>query len=162
MSKAVTSFVLIAVLGGLLMVLSLAVARHDYPFGMVGVRRLEGIASPQNFVPLAALYFFSAMLMMILPLKAASMVLVNAADALMWTAIALFAAIVGCVLARWAFGQSSIVRVLWDWRFLFAMAIVGCHLALNALRRNVLLRSLAFAGFAALTLACLFWDFTLR
>ena len=30
---------------------------------------------------------------------------------------------------------------------------------MNDLRRNVLLRSLAFAGFAAATLACLFWSF---
>ncbi|MBB6010742.1 hypothetical protein HNR59_000087 [Aquamicrobium lusatiense] len=162
MSKAVTSFVLIAVFSGLLMALSLAVARHGYPFGLVGVRRLDAIASAQNFLPLAAIYFFSAMLMMILPLKAASIVLVNAADALMWTAIALLAAIIGSVLARWAFGQSSILNTLGDWRFLFAVAIVGCHLALNSLRRNVLLRSLAFSGFAALTLCCLFWNFMLR
>lgn len=161
MSKAVTSFLLIAVLGGVLMALGLAVARHGYPFGMVGVRRLDGIASAQNFLPLAAVYFFSAMLMMILPLKAASFVLVNAADALMWAAIALLAAIVGCVLARWAFGQSSILRSLLDWRFLFPLAIVGCHLGLNMLRGNVLLRSLAFAGFGMLTLACLFWNFRL-
>ena len=162
MSKAVTSFVLIALFGGLLMALSLAVARHGYPFGITGVRRLEDIASAGGFMPLAALYFFSAALMMILPLKAASVVLVSVADALMWAALALFSVIVGCVLARWAFGQASALRALWDWRLLFAVAIVGCHLALNPLRRNILLRSLAFAGFAALTLACLFWNFSLR
>ncbi len=161
MSKAATSFLLIAALSGVLMALSLAVARHGYPFGMVGVRRLDEIAAAQNFFPIAAIYFFSAMLMMLLPLKAAGFVLVNAADALMWTAIALLAAIVGCVLARWAFGQTSILRNVLDWRFLFPLAIVGCHLGLNTLRRNVLLRSLAFAGFAVLTLACLFWNFRL-
>jgi 3-isopropylmalate/(R)-2-methylmalate dehydratase small subunit len=48
---------------------------------------------------------------------------------------------------------------LLDWRFLFVAAIVGCNLAMNELRRNVLLRSLFFAIFGAATLACLFWSF---
>ncbi|MFC5387262.1 hypothetical protein ACFPLB_14975 [Aquamicrobium segne] len=159
MSKAITSFLLVALLSAMLMALSLAVARYGYPFGMVGVRRLESIVSAQNFLPLAGLYFFSAALMMILPLKAASFVLLNAADALMWTVLALLAALVGCVAARWAFGQTSAPRSLLDWRLLLPLAVVGCHIGLDVLRRNVLLRSLAFAGFFLLTLACLFWNF---
>lgn len=159
MHKAIASFALIAVLTALLMALSLMVARHGYPFGITGMKRLDGIASADSFIPLAAVYFFSAMLMMILPLRAASLVLLNAADTLYWTVIALFATIVGTVVARWALGQSSAPWALLNWRFLFVAAIVGCHLTMNELRRNVLLRSLFFAIFAAASLACLFWSF---
>lgn len=161
MSKALTSFALVAVLTALLMALSLAVARHGYPYGAIGVRRLDGIADAGMFIPIAAVYFFSAMLMMILPIRAAGVVLTHAADAVFWTVITLFAAIVGCLAARWAFGQGSAVGALLNWRFLFAAAIVGCHFIMNELRRNVLLRSLFFAVFAAATLACLLWSFTL-
>lgn len=161
MNKAATSFALVAVLTALLMALSLAVARHGYPFGVNGVKRLDGIANADTFLPLAAIYFFAAMLMMILPLKAASLVLLNAADTIHWVVVALFATIVGCLAARWAFGQTSAPWALLDWRFLFVAAIVGCHLAMNELRRNVLLRSLFFAIFGIATLACLFWSFRL-
>jgi hypothetical protein len=161
MTKAATSFALITVLTGLLMALSLAVARHGYPFGAVGVKRLDAIADAATFLPLAAVYFFSAMLMMILPLRAAALVLVSVADTVFWAAIALFATIVGGLLARWAYGQSDVLWALWNWRFLFAAAIVGCHFVMNDLRRNVLLRSLFLLVFAAATLACLFWSFTL-
>jgi len=41
----------------------------------------------------------------------------------------------------------------------FAAAIVGAHLAMNELRRNVLLRTLFFVVFIAAALACLFWTF---
>ncbi|MET2829151.1 hypothetical protein [Mesorhizobium shangrilense] len=162
MSRALTSFALVAVLSALLMALSLAVARHGYPFGAVGVKRLDGIADAGTFIPLAAIYFFSAMLMMVLPIRAASIVLTNAADALFWTVIVLFASIIGCLVARWVFGQPEALRALLNWRFLFAVAIVGCHIVMNDLRRNVLLRSLFFVIFAAATLACLFWSFMLR
>jgi hypothetical protein len=161
MTKAATSFALITVLTGLLMALSLAVARHGYPFGAIGVKRLDAIADAATFLPLAALYFFSAMLMMILPLRAAALVLVSVADTVFWATIALFATIVGGLLARWAYGQSDVLWALWNWRFLFAAAIVGCHFVMNDLRRNVLLRSLFLLVFAAATLACLFWSFTL-
>lgn len=159
MNKAAASFALVAVLAASLMALSLAVARHGYPFGVIGVKRLDGIASADTFMPLAAIYFLAAMLMMILPLKAASIVLLNAADTIHWVVIALFATIVGCLAARWVFGQSSAPWALLDWRFLFVAAIVGCHVAMNELRRNVLLRSLFFALFGLATLACLFWSF---
>lgn len=161
MSKIVTSFALVAAFSALLMALSLAVAQHGYPFGAIGVRRLDGIADAATFLPLAALYFFSAMLMMVLPLRAASIVLLNAADIIVWAVVVLFASIVGSLAARWAFGQSSVLWALWNWRFLFVAAVVGCHLVMNELRRNVLLRSLFLIVFAAATLACLFWSFTL-
>ena len=161
MSKALTTFALVAVLTALLMALSLAVARHGYPYGAIGVRRLDGIADAGTFIPLAAVYFFSALLMMILPIRAASIVLTHAADALFWTVIVLLATIVGGLVARWAFGQSGVLGALLNWRFLFAVAVVGCHFVMNELRRNVLLRSLFFVIFAAATLACLFWSFTL-
>ncbi|MDP1346512.1 hypothetical protein, partial [Klebsiella pneumoniae] len=79
----------------LLMALSLAVAQHGYPFGAIGVKRLDDIADATTFLPLAALYFFSAMLMMVLPLRAASIVLLNAADIIVWAVVVLFASIVG-------------------------------------------------------------------
>jgi hypothetical protein len=159
MSKAVWSFVTVAVLTASLAALSIAVAHHGYPFGALGLRRLDGIANAAMFMPLAAIYFLSAALLMVLPLRAASFVLVNSADKLFWTAVALFAAIIGIAIAKWAFGQSSAIRLLLDWRFLFAIAVVACHLALDQLRRNILLRSLFLAGFIAATLACLFWTF---
>ena len=159
MSKALTSFALVAVLTALLMALSLAVARHGYPYGVIGVKRLDGIADAGSFIPLAAVYFFSAMLMMILPIRAAGVVLTNAADVIFWATIALFATIVGCLVTRWAFGQSGALWALLNWRFLFVAAIVGCHIIMNELRRNVLLRSLFFVVFAVATLACLFWSF---
>jgi hypothetical protein len=159
MSKALTSFALVAVLTALLMALSLAVARHGYPYGVIGVKRLDGIADAGSFIPLAAVYFFSAMLMMILPIRAAGVVLTNAADTIFWATIALFATIVGSLVTRWAFGQSGALWALLNWRFLFVAAIVGCHFIMNELRRNVLLRSLFFVVFAIATLACLFWSF---
>jgi len=159
MSKSLSTFALVALFTALLMALSLAVARHGYPYGAIGVRRLDGIADAGSFLPLAAVYFFSAMLMMILPIRAAGVVLTNAADTIFWATIALFATIVGCLVARWAFGQSSVLWALVNWRFLFAAAIVGSHFTMNELRRNILLRSLFFVIFAAATLACLFWTF---
>ncbi|MER8806627.1 hypothetical protein [Mesorhizobium australicum] len=161
MSKALTTFALVAVLTALLMALGLAVARHGYPYGVIGVKRLDGIADAGTFIPLAAAFFFSALLMMILPIRAASIVLLHAADAIFWTVIVLLATIVGGLLARWAFGQGSALLALLNWRFLFAVAVVGCHFVMNELRRNVLLRSLFFVIFAAATVACLFWSFTL-
>ncbi|MFA6157880.1 hypothetical protein [Mesorhizobium sp.] len=161
MSKALTSFALVTVLAALLMALSLAVARHGYPYGAVGAKRLDNIADAGTFIPLAAVYFFSALLMMVLPIRAAGIVLTHAADALFWAVIVLLAAIVGGLVARWAFGQGGALWALLNWRFLFAAAVIGCHFVMNELRRNVLLRSLFFVIFAAATLACLFWSFTL-
>lgn len=161
MTKALTCFLLSAVLTGLLMALSLAVARHGYPFGAIGVKRLDAIADAATFLPLAAIYFLSAMLMMILPLRAAAFVLVGAADTIFWATIVLFGSIAGGLLARWAYGQTDVLWALWNWRFLFVAAIVGCHLVMNDLRRNTLLRSLFVVAFAAATLACLFWSFSL-
>lgn len=161
MSRALTAFAFVAVLSGLLMALSLAVARHGYPFGAIGARRLNELADAATFLPLAAIYFAAALLIMILPIRAAGAVLLNTSEIIFWTVIALFATIVGGLLARWAFGQSNALWALWNWRFLLAGAVVGCHFAMDSFRRNLLLRSLFFVVFAAATLACLFWSFTL-
>ncbi|RWK41340.1 hypothetical protein [Mesorhizobium sp.] len=161
MSKALTSFALVAILTALLMALSLAVARHGYPFGAIGAERLDDVADAGTFIPLAAVYFFSALLMMVLPIRVAGIVLTHAADAIFWTVIVLFAAIIGGLAARWAFDRSNVLPPLLNWRFLFVVAVVGCHLFMNELRRNILLRSLFFVVFAAATLACLFWSFTI-
>ena len=160
MSKALGTFALVTVLSALLMALSLAVARHGYPYGAYGVKRLDGIADAGSFLAIAAIYFFGAMLMMILPIRAAGIVLTHAADAIFWATITLFATIVGSLLARWAFGQHEVLWALFNWRFLFVAAIVAAHLTMNELRRNVLLRSLLFVVFGAVTLACLFWSFS--
>ena len=82
MTKALTSFVLVAALTALSTALCLAVAKHGYPFGMTGARRIEAMADAGAFLPLAAVYCLSALLMMVLPLRAASFVLLNAADTL--------------------------------------------------------------------------------
>lgn len=161
MSRALASFAFVAVMSGLLMALSLAVARHGYPFGAVGVKRLDGIADAAAFLPLAAVYFLAALLMMILPIRAAGLVLRQAADPVFWTVVVLFAVIVGCAVARWVFDRSGALWALWNWRFLFVAVVVGCHLVMNELRRNILLRSLFFVVFGVATLACLFWSFSL-
>lgn len=161
MTKALTSFVLVAALTALSTALCLAVARHGYPFGMTGARRIEAMADAGAFLPLAAVYCLSALLMMVLPLRAASFVLLNAADTLFWTVLALLAAIVGYVAGRWAFGQGDAPWALWDWHLLFAAAVIAIHLVINELRRNLLLRSLCVAVFAAAVPACLFWSFAL-
>ncbi len=146
MSRTLTSFALVAVLTGLLMALCLAVARHGYPFGALGAKRLDEIANAATFIPLAAIYFFSAMLMMVLPIRAAGMVLKNAADPLFWAVV---------------IGQRQAPWVLWNWRFLFVAVVAAGHLCINEFRRNILLRSLAVVVFLAATLACLFWTFSL-
>ncbi|BCH32021.1 hypothetical protein MesoLjLc_39510 [Mesorhizobium sp. L-8-10] len=160
MGKTLASFAFVAVMAALLMALSLAVSRHGYPFGAIGVKRLDMIADAGTFLPLAAVYFLAALLMMLLPIRAAGFVF-TAAEAIHWTALVLFATIVGGLAARWAFGQGDALWALWNWRFLFVAAIVGCHLAMDDFRRNVLLRSLFVVVFAGATLACLFWSFTI-
>jgi hypothetical protein len=160
MTKAISTFALVAILTAALAAASLFATQKGYPQGAIGLSRLGDIANAATFIPLAAIYALSGALLMILPLRAASFVLVSATDALFWTAVALLAAIVGVVLARAAFGQT--VAPLWalaDWRFAFALAVIGCHAILNALRQNVLLRSIGFAAFIAATLLCLYWTF---
>lgn len=160
MAKTVSTFLLITVLTALLMALSIAMARHGYAtFGALGMRRLDGLASAATFIPLAAIYFFGVALLMILPLRAAAFVLVSGVDTVYWAAVVLFSTIVGCLIARLAFGQAGALKVLLDWQFVFVAAIVGCHAILNELRRNVLLRSLSLVASVAASLACLFWTF---
>jgi hypothetical protein len=123
------------------------------------MRRLDNLASAASFIPLAAIYFFGVALLMILPLRAASFVLVNGVETIHLAVVALFATIVGCLVARMAFGQANAYHTLIDWQFVFVLAVVACHAILNELRRNILLRSLALVGSVAATLACLFWSF---
>ena len=159
MAKSVSTFILVTVLTALLMALSIAVMRHGDPFGALGMRRLDGLASAVTFIPLAALYFFGVALLMILPLRAASFVLVNGVETIYLAVVVLFATIVGCLVARMAFGQFTAYRALLDWQFVFVLAVLVCHAILNELRRNILLRTLALVASVAATLACLFWTF---
>jgi hypothetical protein len=159
MAKSISTFLLVAALTGVLMALSIALARHGYGFGAIGTKRLDGLASAVSFIPLAAVYFLGVALLMILPLRAAAFVLVSAVETTYLATLVLFATIVGCLLGRVAFGQFGVLRALIDWQFVFLAAIVVCHALLNELRRNVLLRSLALVCSIAATLACLYSSF---
>ncbi|MFZ5672121.1 MAG: hypothetical protein ACOZAM_04070 [Pseudomonadota bacterium] len=159
MTKALSTFVLVALLTALLAAASVLASRQGYPQGALGLRRLDDLATAATFVPLAAIYFFSALLLMILPMRWAAFVFYNATEAVFWTVVALFATIVGVLVARAAFGQTSVLWALADWRFIFPLAVAGCHFFINELGRNTLLRVLGFAVFLAATLACLFWTF---
>jgi hypothetical protein len=161
MGKALSTFGLVAVLTGLLAAASFGLARNGYPFGSLGLARLEGLASSATFIPLAAIYFLSAALLMILPLRAASFVLVNGADRLFFAVIVLFATIVGLLSVRAAFGEAQALWALWDWQLIFVAAVAATHLLLDEIRRNVLLRTLFLVLFVAASLACLFWTFKL-
>ena len=161
MNRAMTTFIVIAVLTALLAALSFAIRIRGYPFGTLGIERLDGIANAAIFVPVAALYAFAAMLMMIAPARAAGFVHANAAAPLWFMALALLATIVGLQAARLAFGDRGALPALLDWRFLFAAGVVAAHLVLDELRRNILLRTIFFIVFLAATLACLYWTFRL-
>ena len=159
MAKTVSTFILVTVLTALLMALSIAVMRHGDPFGALGMKRLDGLASASTFIPLAALYFFGVALLMILPLRAASFVLVNGVETVYVAVVVLFATIIGCLVARMAFGQINAYRALLDWQFVFVLAVAVFHAILNELCRNVLMRTLALVASVAATLVCLFWTF---
>ena len=159
MTKAISTFALVAVLTAALAAASLFATQKGYPQGAVGLGRLDGLANAATFIPLAAIYALSAVLLMILPVRAASFVLVNATDALFWTTVALLGTILGVLAARAAFGQTGALWALADWQFAFAFAVVVCHFLLNELRRNILLRSVGLVAFIAATLACLYWSF---
>lgn len=157
MQRAALSFALLAVLTAFLAAACLFLAQKGYPFGAVGLGRLDSIARASTFIPLAGLYFLTAALLMIMPLRAASFVLSHATEVVFWAAIALIASVVGVVLARFAWGLGGALSSLVDWRFLYAVALIASHFALDHLRRNVLLRSLFFAIFVAASAFCLFW-----
>ena len=70
-------------------------------------RRLDGIASANTLIPLAAIYFFAAILILILTLKTPNILLLNAEHTVHWVVIALFTPIIGCLAARCAFNQKS-------------------------------------------------------
>ena len=161
MNRTLAAFLLVAVLSGLLAALSIALTLKGYAFGNLGLARLDGVASAATFVPLAALYAFTGLMMMILPLRAAGFVHANGATPVYSAALVLFATIVGVQAARFGFGNRAALWVLVDWQFVFAAGIVAAHLAMNELRRNVLLRTVFFVVFVAATLACLYWTFRL-
>lgn len=159
MNRDIAAFLLIAVLTGLLATLSILLRLNGYAFGDVGLARLDGLASSVTFIPLAALYAFSAALIMILPLRAAGYVHAQAATPIFFATIVLLATITGLQVARFGFGERGALRVLVDWQFIFAAGLLASHLFLDSLRRSTLLRTLAFVGFVAAMLACLYWIF---
>ncbi|QIG50472.1 hypothetical protein G5V57_23730 [Nordella sp. HKS 07] len=159
MTKALSTVVLVAFLTAALAAVSLLANRQGYPQGALGLRRLDDIATAATFIPLAAVYSFSALLLMVLPMRAAAFVFYNATEAVFWTIVALFGTIAGVLIARAAFGQVSVLWALADWRFGLTLAVVACHFVLNELGRSPLLRVIGFAAFLAATLLCLFWSF---
>lgn len=159
MTKALSAVILVAVLTAALAALSLFASQKGYSQGAVGLSRLDNLATATTFIPLAALYSFSALLLMILPMRAAGAVFVNGTEILYWTTLALFGTILGVLVARALFGHVSVLWSLADWRFIYAVAIVGAHFVLNELRKSVLLRTIGFAIFLAATYVCLFWTF---
>jgi hypothetical protein len=161
MNRTIATFLLVTLLTGLLTAASIALEIKGYGFGALGTARLDGIANAASFVPLAALYAFSAALMMILPLRAAGLVYANAAAPLNAAVLVLMATILGVQIARFAFGNTGSLQILLDWQFVFAIGIVGSHMVMNTLRRDVLMRTLSFVAFLAATLACLYWTFRL-
>lgn len=161
MNRTAASFLLVTVLTAALAALSFAVEQKGYAFGALGLARLDDLANAATFVPLAAIYAFASVLMMILPLRAAGFVHTNGATPTYAATLVLLATIVGVLVARFAFGDRAALWALLDWQFLFAGAIIAAHLLMNELRRNVLLRTIFFVVFIAATLACLFWTFRL-
>lgn len=161
MSRTAYAFLLILVMAGALCALSIALDQKGYDFGALGVGRLDGLADAATFVPLAAIYAFSAVLMLILPLRAAGFVHAHGAVPVYSATLVLFATIVGVQAARFGFGDRDALWRLVDWQFVFAAAIVAAHLLMSDLRRDLLLRSVSLAAFAAATLACLYWTFRL-
>src|SRR5690606_7885346 len=100
MNRTAAAFLLIAVLTALLAALAIAVEFKGYAFGALGIARLDGLASASTFVPLAAIYAFAALLMMVLPLRAAGFVMANAAIPVFSAALVLLATIVAVQAAR--------------------------------------------------------------
>lgn len=159
MNRTATSFLLLALLTGLLVALSFALQIKGYGFGELGISRLDDLAGATIFLPLAAIYSLAGLLIMILPLRAAGFVHANSAIPIYSASLVLLATLVGVQVTRFAFGNDNAIWALGDWRYLFAAAIIGAHLALDMLRRNMLLRTLSFIGFVLATLACLYWTF---
>ncbi len=150
-------FLVATVATAALAVLAILVQQKGYPHGGIALGRLDAIAGPSAFAPLAALYALAAMLVMILPLRAAGFVHGFGNTPIFHATLVLLGSMLGVQLARLGFGNSGALRPLLDIRIGYAIGIVVAHLALDALRRNALLRSVGFAGFAALVLFCLFF-----
>ena len=160
MNRTATTFLVLTVIAAVLAAASFAIRIKGYAFGTIGIERIDMIANAATFIPIAAIYAFAAMFMMILPVRGAGFVYQQAASPVWSATLVLLATILGLQI-RFGFGDRQALSVLLDWRFGFALAIVTIHLFLDQLRRNALTRTLAFAAFALATLACLYWDFRL-
>ena len=159
MRQTATAFLVVAALTALLAALSIAVLAKGYPQGGIGLARLDALANAATFVPLAALYAFAALLVVLAPPRAAGFLHARAAAPIHFTAVVLLATILGVQLARLAFGNAGALRALADWQFVFAAGIVVAHEVLDMFRRDILLRTIGLIVFLAATLACLFWTF---
>src|SRR5690606_4088766 len=131
------------VLTALLAAFCFAVSLKGYPHGATGIARLDSVASAATFIPLAALYAFAGLLIVLSPARAAGFLYSHAASPVYFASIVMLASIVGLQAARFAFGDSGAWRPLLDWQFGFAIAIIVVHQFLDTFRRNVLLRTIA-------------------
>lgn len=161
LNRTATTFLVLTVIAAVLAAASFAIRIKGYGFGTLGIERLDMIANAATFIPIAAIYAFSAMFMMILPVRGAGFVYQQAASPVWAATLVLLATILGLQITRFGFGDHQALSALLDWRFGFAAAIVAIHLFLDQLRSNALTRTLAFACLALATLACLYWDFRL-
>src|SRR5690606_1613598 len=98
-----TAFLVVFLLTVLLAALCFAVSLKGYPHGATGIARLDSIANAATFVPIAALYAFAGMLIVLSPARAAGFLYANAASPIYLASIVLLASIVGLQAARFAF-----------------------------------------------------------
>jgi hypothetical protein len=161
MSRLAWPFVTVAVLTLALAALSYGLIIKGYSMGAMGIERLDALAGPLTFMPLAALYSLAAALVVLLPIRSASAVHTNGSVPVFSATLLLLAAIVGLVIARTIFVDREAFRALLDWRYLFAVAVIVVHMSTNHLRQNLLLRTLAFVALIGAALACLYWSFRL-
>lgn len=161
MKETVTTFIVVAVLTALLAAFSFLVQDKGYPQGALGYGRLDALASAATFIPLAALYAFAALLIMLAPASGAGFIYANGTNPIYYATVVLLASIIGLQVARVVFVSVGALRVLLDWQFVFAAGILVAHQFLDAFRRNVLLRTIGVVVFAAAVILCLFWTFRL-
>lgn len=159
MSRVFTAFILTACLAAFLMELSIGLARYGYPAGSLGQVRLAALADAANFLPLAALYFLTCFLLMVLPVRAASFTLANGEEPIFWCVIVLIGAAAGFTLVRWGFGERAALESLWDWRHLLVLAVAAAHLRLSDIRGRPVLRALFALASLAMAGAALYLPF---
>lgn len=159
MSKLVTIFLGLTLAAALLMAACMGLTFTQWDRKAIAVKRLLDLIDPETIVPLASVYFLSAFLMVILPIRAAGTVFSNCAEPLFFAVLALFAGMLGFALVMKGFGQGAPLQSMMDWRLLLVGAVIIVHMQITELRRVMLIRILAAAALVALALVPLYWQF---